>query len=72
MSWTAESERIFGRPPDRFRSERPQREVTIGYQLAVGKFEVTFDAWDACVADGGCKHRPTDAVEPGARRAARQ
>jgi formylglycine-generating enzyme required for sulfatase activity len=61
VSWTAESERIFGRPPDRFRSERPQREVTIGYQLAVGKFEVTFDAWDACVADRSCQHRPTDA-----------
>jgi formylglycine-generating enzyme required for sulfatase activity len=66
-SWTAESERIFGRPPDRFRSERPQREVTIGYQLAVGKFEVTFDAWHACVADGDCKHTGASNQARGAR-----
>ena len=45
---------------DSFRSETPQREVTIGYQLAVGKFEVTFDEWDFCLADGGCKRRPED------------
>jgi formylglycine-generating enzyme required for sulfatase activity len=45
---------------DSFRSETPQREVQIGYQLAVGKFEVTFDEWDACLADGGCKRRPED------------
>jgi formylglycine-generating enzyme required for sulfatase activity len=43
-----------------FGSETPQREVTIGYQLAVGKFEVTFDEWDSCLADGGCKRRPED------------
>ena len=45
---------------DRFSTETPQREVTIGYQLAVGKFEVTFDEWDACLADGGCTRRPED------------
>jgi formylglycine-generating enzyme required for sulfatase activity len=43
-----------------YRSEIPQREVTIGYQLAVGRFEVTFDEWDACLADGGCTRRPED------------
>lgn len=26
----------------------------------IGKFEVTFDEWDACVADGGCEHWPDD------------
>jgi formylglycine-generating enzyme required for sulfatase activity len=26
----------------------------------VGKFEVTFQEWDACVAAGGCAHRPDD------------
>jgi formylglycine-generating enzyme required for sulfatase activity len=46
--------------PDIFKSETPQREVTIGYQLAVGKFEVTFDEWDACLADGACARRPED------------
>jgi formylglycine-generating enzyme required for sulfatase activity len=39
---------------------KPVREVRIGYHLAVGKFEVTFDEWDACVADGGCKYKPND------------
>ena len=43
-----------------YRSEVPQREVTIGYPLAVGKFEVTFDEWDTCLEDGGCKRRPED------------
>jgi hypothetical protein len=33
---------------DSFRSETPQREVTIGYQLAAGEFDVTFDEWDFC------------------------
>jgi formylglycine-generating enzyme required for sulfatase activity len=28
--------------------------VTIGQPFAVGKFEVTFAQWDACVAAGGC------------------
>lgn len=41
-------------------NEEPQRRVTIERPLAVGKFEVTFDEWDACVAAGGCKHRPSD------------
>jgi formylglycine-generating enzyme required for sulfatase activity len=46
--------------PEIFREETPQREITIGYQLAVGKFEVTYDEWDACLSDGGCKRRPED------------
>src|SRR5262245_26400784 len=40
--------------------EGPQRKVTIARPLAVGKFEVTFAEWDACLADGGCRHRPGD------------
>ena len=35
-------------------SEGPQRKVTIARPFAVGKFEVTFAEWDACVAGGGC------------------
>jgi len=36
-------------------------EVTFPKAFAVGKYEVTFDEWDACVADGGCKgHKPGD------------
>jgi hypothetical protein len=30
--------------------------------LAVGRYSVTFDEWDACIADGGCNgYRPADA-----------
>lgn len=39
-------------------NEKPVRSVTIGYHIAVGKFEVTFNDWDACVEDGGCTYRP--------------
>lgn len=35
--------------------EKPAHLVRIAKSFAVGKFEVTFDEWDACVADGGCK-----------------
>lgn len=41
--------------------ERPAHEVTIAYRLAVGRYEVTFEEWDACLAEGGCRHRPDDA-----------
>jgi formylglycine-generating enzyme required for sulfatase activity len=44
-----------------YRSEGPQRRVTIARPFAVGKFEVTFAEWDACVAAGGCRHKPDDA-----------
>jgi formylglycine-generating enzyme required for sulfatase activity len=42
-------------------SETPIHKVTIANPFAVGKFAVTFDEWDACVADGGCKgYQPAD------------
>ena len=40
--------------------EGPVHQVTIAKPFAVGKYEVTFDEWDACVADGGCKHQKYD------------
>ena len=40
---------------DRDRDEGPQRKVTIAQPFAVGKFEMTFDEWQACVAGGGCQ-----------------
>ncbi len=41
--------------------EGPQHSVTIAKPFAVGRFAVTFDEWDACVADGGCDgYRPQD------------
>ena len=39
----------------------PRPVVAIRYRLAVGRFEVTFSEWDACVAAGGCRRRPHDA-----------
>ena len=45
----------------RTRFEGPQHRVTFSQSFAVGKFAVTFDEWDACVADGGCNgYRPSD------------
>lgn len=40
--------------------ERPAHEVKLAYRLAVGRFEVTFEEWDACQAEGGCRHTPGD------------
>jgi formylglycine-generating enzyme required for sulfatase activity len=41
--------------------EGPQHEVTIAEPFAIGKYEVTFDQWDACVQAGGCDgHEPDD------------
>ena len=41
--------------------DETQVRVTIARPFAVGKFAVTFDEWDACVADGGCNgYRPGD------------
>lgn len=41
-------------------NQSPQHEVRIAYDLAVGKYAVTFDEWDACVADGGTEYVPDD------------
>ena len=40
--------------------ERPAHKVIIAKPFAVGKFEVTFAEWDACVSTSGCKHKPSD------------
>lgn len=45
---------------ERLSSEKPQHQVTIVRQFAAGKFEVTFDEWDACFREGGCSHNPGD------------
>jgi formylglycine-generating enzyme required for sulfatase activity len=42
-----------------FRSERPRRKVKIDRLFTAGKFEVTWDDWEACVAMRGCDGRPT-------------
>jgi formylglycine-generating enzyme required for sulfatase activity len=42
--------------------EHPQHEVAINKAFAVGKYEVTFDEWQACAKDGGCQanREPSD------------
>jgi formylglycine-generating enzyme required for sulfatase activity len=41
-------------------NEKPPHRVTLRQPFAVGKFEVTFDEWDACVAHRGCTEMPSD------------
>jgi formylglycine-generating enzyme required for sulfatase activity len=54
---------IMGSPanePQRYYDEA-QIRVSIGKPFATGRFAVTFDEWDACVADGGCNdYKPSD------------
>jgi formylglycine-generating enzyme required for sulfatase activity len=40
--------------------ENPVHRVTIARPFAIGRYEVTFDEWDKCVDEGGCKHRADD------------
>jgi formylglycine-generating enzyme required for sulfatase activity len=54
---------ILGSPvgePARQSNEQTPHEVLIAKPFAVGRFTVTFDEWDACVADGGCNHYSPD------------
>src|SRR5262249_29340011 len=44
---------------DRLSYEGPLHQVTFNRNFAVGRFAVTFEEWDACVADSGCNgYRP--------------
>jgi formylglycine-generating enzyme required for sulfatase activity len=40
--------------------ERPQHLVSFTKSFSVGRFAVTFDEWDACIAAMGCSYRPSD------------
>ena len=40
--------------------ELPLHRVRIARAFAIGRFEVTFDEFDACHADGGCSKKPFD------------
>jgi len=42
------------------RRDGPPHRVNIKRPFAVGRFEVTFREWTACVEAGGCDHRPDD------------
>jgi formylglycine-generating enzyme required for sulfatase activity len=49
------------REPHRHDNEGPQHLVTLAKPFAVGRFAVTFDEWEACIAEGGCNsYRPGD------------
>jgi len=42
-------------------AERPVHHVDLARPFAIGRYEVSFAEWDACVADGGCNgFRPDD------------
>ena len=40
--------------------ENPMHRVTIAKPFAIGRYEVTFEEWDRCVAENGCKQQPDD------------
>ena len=40
--------------PDRSKGEDPIHRVSFAKPFAVGRFTISFDEWDACLADGGC------------------
>lgn len=49
--------------------ERPLVDVEIKRPFAIGRYEVTFDEWQACVVDSGCKgYHPEDEQWGRARR----
>ena len=54
---------LMGSPPSEegwYGDEGTMHRVTFSQSVAAGKYEVTFDEWDACVASGGCGRRPDD------------
>jgi formylglycine-generating enzyme required for sulfatase activity len=45
---------------DGFVFERPVHRVEIRKPFYIGRREVTFDEWDACVSEGVCRYSPDD------------
>ena len=45
---------------NRRNTEIPRHRVNIPKRFAMGKFEVTFAEWEACVRERGCTHNPLD------------
>ncbi len=45
-------------PPGKVKTA--SKTINIERPFAVGKYEVSFSEWDACVQDGGCRHNPSD------------
>jgi formylglycine-generating enzyme required for sulfatase activity len=57
MIWLPQGDFALG---DAALEGRSRPRVAIHYRVAVGRFEVTFAEWDACVSAGGCRRRPQD------------
>jgi formylglycine-generating enzyme required for sulfatase activity len=45
---------------DQLSFESPVHHVSIARPFYLGRRELTFEEWDACLADGGCSFRPDD------------
>lgn len=45
---------------DTYKYEVPAHPVQIDYHFALGQFEVTFEEWEACAKELGCKAAPDD------------
>jgi len=63
---------IMGSPDSeagRFDNEGPQHPVAFPHQFAVGRYAVTFEEWDACVADMACEQRSDEGWGRGRRPA---
>ncbi len=57
---------LMGSPtdePNRYKDEK-QHRVVINYSYAMGETEVTWDQWDACVADNACRVAGETMPEP--------
>jgi len=62
---------VMGTPAtevDRYKGEDPLHRVSFARPFAVGRFTISFDEWDACLADGGCDGNRGDDHEFGRGR----
>jgi formylglycine-generating enzyme required for sulfatase activity len=51
----------MGAPSGSFATDAPLRSVAITKPFSIGRQEITFAQWEACVADGGCSgYAPSD------------
>ena len=51
---------VFIMGSDLLPAEQPKHPVFFKKPFALSRFEITFDEWEACLADGGCTHNPHD------------
>ena len=61
---------VMGSPPSetgRSDAEGPPHVINIARPFAVGKFEVTFDEWNACVAERACREAKDEGWGQGKR-----